>query len=73
MADKTPKERQKIDKAIKKIHTDKLQVPDVLKDIKEPLRDDVMKELRRRGGDAYPEKGPDGRGAGPKVKLKDNK
>ena len=57
--------RQLLDKAVKQVHTDKMQVDDVMNKLPEELHEDFLNELRRRGGDAYAERGPDGRGAGP--------
>lgn len=54
---KTPEERQKIDKAVRKVHMDKYQVQDVVDTLPKHLQDDFMKELRRRGGKHYPERG----------------
>lgn len=45
------------DKAVQDIHTDKKQVDEVIKKIPEKLRGEVLKELRRRGGKHYPERG----------------
>lgn len=60
---KKPKmsERQIIDKAVQDIHTDKKQVDEVLEGLSDELQQKILEELRRRGGDAYPERGPDGR------------
>ena len=52
-------ERQIIDKAVQDIHTDKKQVDEVLEGLSDEMQKKILKELRRRGGDAYPERGPD--------------
>lgn len=70
---RTKKERQKIDKAVKRIHTDKMQVQDVLKTVRDDLEGEVLKELRRRGGKIYPERGPNTKGTKTRVKLGNNK
>ena len=54
-------ERQIIDKAVQDIHTDKEQVDEVLEGLPDDLQKKILEELRRREGDAYPERGPDGR------------
>lgn len=50
-------ERQKLDKAVKQVHSDKLQVNDVIKKLPKKLHKDFFKELRRRGKSPYPERG----------------
>lgn len=49
--------RQMLDKAVSKVHTDKIQVKDVMKELPDKLRGDFLKELRRRGASPYPERG----------------